>query len=358
MRFKIILNFIEYLELFLMDDFFAFQWHILDDCDQRCKHCYIYSKENVKQLKAMSYEEMEIVLDNCLEMCEKTNRIPYFSITGGDPILHPDFWQLLENLHERNIHYSILGNPFHITEDVAKRLKSLSCRQYQLSLDGLRQTHDYFRKPDSFDVTLEKIKVLQDAGVRTSIMATVSKANMDEIPDLVDVAVENDVGLFSFARYCPTSSDESLQMTPLEYKGLLEVVWEKYRQHKDSKTVFSLKDHLWTLFLYEKGLFEIQDNLRDDVIYDGCNCGNNHLTILPSGDVFACRRMDSKVGNALEQSMFNIFTGSNMDRYRQFEKFEKCSKCELLRFCRGCPAVSYGTAHDMYSADPQCWMEI
>ena len=73
-----------------MNKFFAFQWHILDDCDQRCNHCYIFQQE--KELHTMNYEEMEIVLDNCLDMCNKTNRIPYFSITGGDPILHPNFW--------------------------------------------------------------------------------------------------------------------------------------------------------------------------------------------------------------------------------------------------------------------------
>ena len=340
-----------------MADFFAFQWHILDDCDQRCKHCYIFSEENDKELITMKWEEMEIVLENCLEMCEKTNRTPYFSITGGDPILHPNFWDLLEKLHEKNIHYSILGNPFHLTPEVCKRLKDLSCRQYQLSLDGLRETHDYFRKPGSFDITLEKIKVLQDAGVRASIMTTVSKTNISEITGIIDTAVEHEAGLFSFARYCPTSIEKSAQMTAEEYHKLLEDVWEKYQEYKDSKTFFTLKDHLWTLFLYEKGLFKIPENLKSDVIYDGCNCGNSHLTILPNGDVFACRRMDSKVGNALDERMYDIFM-ENMDDYRKFEEFEKCSKCELLRFCRGCPAVSYGYTHNMYSPDPQCWKAV
>ncbi len=116
-----------------MKNFFAFQWHILDDCDQRCKHCYIFSEENNKELITMTTEELDIVLENCLDMCEKTDRIPYFSITGGDPILHPNFWDLLEKLHEKQVHYGILGNPFHLTPDVCKRLKDLGCRQYQLS---------------------------------------------------------------------------------------------------------------------------------------------------------------------------------------------------------------------------------
>ena len=163
-------------------------------------------------------------------------------------------------------------------------------------------------------------------------------------------------------RYRPRRSDRphiNLRTGKLqEYRQLLANVWEKYEEYKDFKTFFTLKDHLWTLFLYEKGIFKIPSDLKDDVIYDGCNCGNSHLTILPNGDVFACRRMDSKVGNALKEKIFDIFTGPKMDEYRKFEEFEKCLKCELLRFCRGCPAVSYGYTHNMYSADPQCWKEI
>ena len=341
-----------------MVDYFAFQWHILDDCDQRCKHCYIFSEDNEKELHTMNFNDMEKVLDNALKMCEKTNRKPYFSITGGDPILHPNFWDLLEKLHEKDIAYSIMGNPFHLTDDVCKRLASLNCRQYQLSLDGLRKTHDYFRKLGSYDITLEKIKTLKNAGIRASIMTTVSKTNINEIPNLIDVVVMNHVDLFSFARYCPTGDSENYHISPLEYKELLEKVWEKYNDYKDFNTLFNLKDHLWTLFFYEKGLFEIPKNLKEDVIYDGCNCGNSHLTILPTGDVYACRRMESKVGNALEDDLYDIFIGDEMNNYRQYENFEKCSKCELLRFCRGCPAVSYGYSENMYSEDPQCWKVV
>ena len=93
-------------------------------------------------------------------------------------------------------------------------------------------------------------------------------------------------------------------------------------------------------------------------MYDGCNCANCHMTILPTGEVFACRRMESPIGNALTDKMYDIYVGDAMNAYRKYEQFEKCSKCELLRFCRGCPAVAYGYTHNMYSTDPQCWKEV
>lgn len=117
--------------------YFAFQWHITDDCDQRCKHCYIFSEDNCKKLDSMTWEQMQEVLANCEDFCRTYNRIPYFYITGGDPILHPDFWKLMECLKEKEIPFTILGNPFHLTDEVCTRLKACGCQKYQLSLDGM-----------------------------------------------------------------------------------------------------------------------------------------------------------------------------------------------------------------------------
>lgn len=341
-----------------MADFFAFQWHITDDCDQRCKHCYIFSEEYDKPLITMDFENIKKVFENCLNMCEKINRIPYFTLTGGDPILHPDFWKILELFKKHNVRFGILGNPFHLNDEICRKLRSYGCEFYQLSIDGLEETHDYFRKKGSFKTTLDKIFSIKNAGIHANIMTTVSKTNIDEIPGIIDTVVKYEADLFSFARYCPTSLEKSNHMTPHEYHDLLDNCWNLFNKYEDKHTKFNLKDHLWTLFLYEKGLFKIDPNLDDDVIYDGCNCGNSHLTILPSGEVYACRRMDSLVGNALNEELYDIFFGENMNKYRQYDKFEKCSKCELLRFCRGCPAVSYGYTHNMYSSDPQCWKEV
>jgi radical SAM/SPASM domain protein of ACGX system len=264
----------------------------------------------------------------------------------------------MELFKANNIHFTILGNPFHLTNEVCRRLKEYGCERYQLSIDGLRETHDAMRKSGSFDCTLQKIKVIREAGIRCAIMTTVSGTNAHEIAGIIDTVVEHKVDIFAFGRYCPTSSEKSTHLTPEQYRNVLEVCWQKFEQYKDSGTNFNLKDHLWTLFLYEKGLFQIPEGLEDDVIYEGCNCANNHLTLLPQGEVYACRRMESKVGNAFEEKLYDIFTGKEMDSYRQYDKFEKCAQCELKRFCRGCPAVTYGYTGNFYAADPQCWKQI
>jgi radical SAM/SPASM domain protein of ACGX system len=339
-------------------EYFAFQWHITDTCDQRCEHCYIFAEDHNARITQMSLEDMRSVLANCLEMCERVGRLPYFYITGGDPILHKDFWSLLSLLKEREMPFTVMGNPFHLDDQSCRRLASYGCDKYQLSLDGLRATHDSIRKPGSFDATIEAISLIRDAGMKCAIMTTVSAKNIEEIPDLVSIVAENEADIFAFSRYCPTSRERENSIEPGAYRALLDRLWAKFEEYRDRGTTFSLKDHLWNLFLYEKGLFKIPEDAREDIMYDGCNCGNCHITILPSGDVYACRRMESKVGNVFEGKIGDIFLGAKMDAYRQYEKFEKCSKCELLRFCRGCPAVAFGSTGDMYAPDPQCWKEI
>jgi radical SAM/SPASM domain protein of ACGX system len=305
----------------------------------------------------MSWTEIKSVFDNCLDMCRKANRIPYFYITGGDPILHSRFWDLMTLFKVNSIRFTILGNPFHLTGDVCRKLKECGCERYQLSIDGLRETHDSIRKPGSFEATFDKIKVLHSAEIRCAVMTTVSGINVDEIPEIIDLAVQHEADVFAFARYCPAGQEKNTELTPQRYKNLLEACWRKFEQYRDCKTNFNLKDHLWTLFLYEKGLFRIPEGLDENMIYEGCNCANNHLTILPKGEVYACRRMESNVGNAFSENLYGIFTGDKMDFYRDYGKFEKCAGCELKRFCRGCPAVTYSYTGNFYAADPQCWKQ-
>ena len=171
----------------------------------------------------MNWEQMQEVVANCEDFCKVYHRAPYFYITGGDPILHPDFWKLLALLKSKDIPFTILGNPFHLTDEICRMLKVMGCEKYQLSIDGMRETHDWFRKEGSFDITLEKIDCIKKAGIKAVIMTTVSGTNIKEIPEIIDTVVEHKATVFAFARYCPTSDEKDTNMTPQEYRELLEI---------------------------------------------------------------------------------------------------------------------------------------
>ena len=192
------------------------------------------------------------------------------------------------------------------------------------------------------------------------MMTTVSGTNIDEVPGIIDAVVEAGTNIYAFARYCPTSEEKNVNIEPLRYRELLAECDKKFKEYeaKGCQTYFNKKDHLWTLYEYETGEFKIPDTAEKGMIYGGCHCGSCHLTILPTGDVYACRRVqNSKVGNVFEDRLADLWV-CEVEKYRDFNKFEKCSKCELLAFCRGCPAVASGKGGNFYAPDPQCWKEI
>ena len=88
-------------------------------------------------------------------------------------------------------------------------------------------------------------------------MTTVSKLNVNEIPLLIPIIVQTGVKNYGFARYCPNPGDVDAMITLKEYREFLEKMWTVYMKYKECGTRFALKDHLWKLFLYEKGLYDI-----------------------------------------------------------------------------------------------------
>ena len=149
-------------------------------------------------------------------------------------------------------------------------------------------------------------------------MTTVSGVNIKEIPDIIDTVVAAGADVFAFARYCPTSGEKDTGIAPQEYRELLDTCYKKYQKYEAEgcSTYFNKKDHLWTLYEHEQGIFKIPEDAREGMIYSGCNCGNCHMTILPNGDIYACRRVqNSKVGNAFLDRLADIWV-CQMEQYR------------------------------------------
>ena len=121
---------------------------------------------------------------------------------------------------------------------------------------GMRETHDWFRRPGSFDAMLDAIQTINRSGMRSVVMSTVSAENIDEIPDVIDAVMKREVGIFAFGRYVPNGGGLDAGIEPLCYRGLLDVCHKKFTAYRQAgcKTRFSRKDHLWTLYDWEEGL--------------------------------------------------------------------------------------------------------
>ena len=338
----------------------AYQWHITDNCDQRCRHCYLFAEDARLKCTSTPWDQLMHTLEEIETDAARRSAVPMLAVSGGDPILHPDFWRFARVLHDRGIRWLIMGNPFHLSDEVCTRLYQLGCFGYQLSLDGLQPFHDSMRKPGSYQATLDALEYIHNAGMQTQLMATASRQNLEDILACMDIAVERGVDSFTFARYCATSPEKAKESypTPEEYRDFLYRFDRKAKEYKakECKTAFKYKEHLFTLLRYELGEFEPPASAKEDPerIFDGCHLGQT-CAILPNGDLMACRRMESVIGNVKTDHLSDALAGDRCGQYREIRNIRKCKDCELLQWCRGCRAVGFNATGDLQAEDPCCW---
>ena len=101
-----------------------------------------------------------------------------------NPLLCDNFFDTLRYLNSNyrdRITIEVIGNSYHVTEDIAKRMADLVVFIYQISLDGLEKIHDEMRSPGSFKDAIRALEVLHNNGIETVVSFTLSRTNMDEL---------------------------------------------------------------------------------------------------------------------------------------------------------------------------------
>lgn len=335
------------------------QIYITDNCDQRCKHCYIFGADPNRKPHEMTFENFAEAVNKCKSFSESSGIPIHWGITGGDPLLHPEFWKFAKFMHDNKLNFVMIGNPFHLTDEICRKLFDYGCTQFQMSLDGLRENHDKNRKTGSFDATLSHFAMIHNAGLESGVRTTVSHENIWDIPKLIDLCVKYRVCDFAFSRYAPNGGDKN-NIPPLEYRKLLDTCYKKFQEYRKNAcwTYFHESDHLYTLYKYEEGIIKLPENFdyENRKTIGGCSCGRKlkKMRILWNGTVMACRRSeDTVLGNILTDSIDDI--QKSKPCYGDITLYETCGQCRLASWCRGCPAVAYGQYGSFFARDPQCW---
>ncbi|MHA1228574.1 MAG: radical SAM protein [Candidatus Hodarchaeales archaeon] len=342
---------------------FILQWHITAKCDQKCMHCYLRDSPTYQEeLKnELAFEDCIKIIDDFTVTFRRWGMPIRINFTGGDPLLRKDIFDIMRYAQKKGIAIGILGNPNHLDYRTARRLKNLGVFRYQISIDGLHETHDNLRgKKGLFDKSIETIHILEDVGIPSVVMFTLSRVNANELIKVIRIVAEEGASIFDFARLVPTGAGGQLRNQILEakeYRRLLLEVLEEYKRLKDLgyRTHFGRKDHLWKLLYKELGLLKPLPKDKETV-YGGCGIGNSVLSVLADGTVYPCRRLPIKIGKLPNESIRKIFINSpELNKMRDIGSMRKCKDCDLVQFCRGCPAVSYSVYGDHNAPDPQCW---
>ena len=328
---------------------FYLQWHITNRCENRCKHCYItdYNQPDV------DWKTSQLILQDFSECCEKLEVEPHLVITGGDPILHPRFWDILSLARENCKWVGILGNPEKLDDRTIAKLKKIGIDRYQLSLDGMETTHDSIRLPGSFQSTTKAISRLSQAGISVSVMSTVSFFNYQEMINVMQLSYQLGAKHWSFARWTPQNGDCGI--LPNEFVSFLRKIETAHKLFEKKGVEPQNKESL--LILIRRKSCNI--GRQDLKIQGGCGIGTSTLTILPDNTVMACRRHS---GSVLEKwtpqrGFLSIFLkNSKLKDYRRIDKIEGCKDCQYLYYCRGCRAAAYASTGNHFGKDPQCPM--
>jgi selenobiotic family peptide radical SAM maturase len=324
----------------MASDVFTIQWHVTQACDLHCRHCYDRAER-----ERMGLDKAARILNEFLEFCAKKNVRGQVSFTGGNPLMHPDLDELYAMAAERGFSVALLANP--TSRARVERLMSIKQPEFfQVSLEGLEEHNDYIRGPGHYRRTMDFLDVLQDLGVYSMVMLTLTRANQDQVLPLAEV-LKDRCDLYTFNRLSAVGEGASLAMAPVE--GYREFLAE-FLDAADTNPCIGIKDSLLNLVRQERG-----QPAFGGCAGHGCGAAFNFLAILPDGEVHACRKFPSKIGNVYEQGLLDIYDSPQARRYRLGSS--ACSACKLKPVCGGCAAVVSSLGHDPFTErDPYCFV--
>jgi MoaA/NifB/PqqE/SkfB family radical SAM enzyme len=167
-------------------------WQITNECNLACMHCIEESGPGKAFKDELRRDQVFAVLEQMMAL-----EVPYLSFSGGEPMLHPHFFEMAEYVCERGSQLKVETNGHLLTQEGAARLRDMGIKAVQVSLDGAsRPTFNRIRVLGEFDRVVEGIRRLREADVPIEINFSPTRFNIHEIGDVVDLAY--DLGAYSF----------------------------------------------------------------------------------------------------------------------------------------------------------------
>ena len=164
-------------------------------CNFRCQHCCITKLDNKNTKRYFTIEDVKELSRQADEM-----GLAHFVITGGEPLLFPDFDELVKAVDPQKFYITSDTNGWYLDSARAKHLKSIGVDKIQLSLDSLSaEEHDAFRrKPGSHARAVKAIDASLDAGLNIILSTVVTKQRVrsQEFIDFLEFGKTKGVGVF------------------------------------------------------------------------------------------------------------------------------------------------------------------
>ncbi len=343
---------------------FLIVWNFTNMCNLRCKHCYQRADKPLPD--ELSLKEKLILVDQL----DKAG-VAAIALSGGEPTIHPDFYRIVSEISLRGMYAAVATNGW-VFADIKNlvKAKKAGLRYVEVSIDSADpKKHDWFRGvPGSWERAVKALKNAVKLGISNALAVTLTKVNVDEVDDILDLAEEIGVQRVIFFNFVPVGRGKDniwLDLDPLEREEVLRKLFKEMK-HRKGLQIISTAPQYGRVSMQLSGGKEVAPThfyVGDDPIVKavaefvgGCGAGRIYAAIQPNGDVTPCVFMPITVGNIREKPFWDIWTNTPLfNLLRDRDKLKGfCKKCPYRNVCGGCRARAYGYYNDPMAPDPGC----
>ncbi len=344
-------------------------WNVGRRCNLRCVHCYSHSRD-IDYSGELTHEEGIRLIDDLAEFGS-----PVMLFSGGEPLMRPDIFELIEHAAERKMRAVVSTNGTLITQEVAGRLKDAGLSYVGISLDGLEETNDRFRGvKGAFKQALQGVRNCLSLGVKVGLRFTMTRKNYGDVPGILDLIEREGVPRVCFYHLVYTGRGshlvDSSRMSHGETRRTVDLIMERTRAlHDKGKPVevLTVDNHTDGPYVYMRLLKENPERAAAVLELLKMNGGNS------SGTGIGCVSWDGAVhpdqfwrhysfGNVRERPFSEIWTDLSdelMAKLRDRKKHLKgrCAGCRFLDICNGNFRVrAEAVSGDLWGEEPDCYL--
>jgi len=335
-------------------------WELTRSCNLSCVHCRA-SAEYGPYEGELATQEVFRVMDEIASFSK-----PVIILTGGEPLLRPDIFELASYGTAKGFRMVMATNGTLLNEEIVQKMKTSGIQRISISIDGpTSETHDAFRKvKGSFEGSLRGIEMAKRGGIEFQINTTITQVNLQQIPDILRLAVDLGAVALHIFLLVPTGRGKDLkdqEISAQDYEKTLHWFYEQI-----NKVPLQLKatcaPHYYRILRQrakKEGKKVIPKTQGLDAMTRGCLGGISFCFISHIGQVQPCGYLELNCGNVREKHFREIWMKSdifqnlrNTDGYRG-----KCGRCEFRKICGGCRARAYELSGEYMAEEPYCVYE-